>query len=188
MMDDPVITVADGHTYEREAITKWFAGCKNALISPSTGMKLLYGETIANSHLKLLIQHFLKRRPELRRHKYINEMETKKKAALSCAPLTNSDLAQRINNSVRHENADAKVEPLIATELRTPREVVAPPKSPLHGLYDEADNKLMDELAPVTPPPGSGVLHEAAAAAVAAATLEIQRKEGSQSLETTMGR
>ena len=36
-MEDPVICVGDGHTYEREGIEQWF---RNSSKSPSTGRTL----------------------------------------------------------------------------------------------------------------------------------------------------
>jgi hypothetical protein len=169
MMDDPVLTVADGHTYEREAITKWFGACRNALMSPSTGMKLDFGEIIPNHALHKLIQHFVMRRPELRRHKYINEMEVKKKALASVAPLGNSDLAKRINNTLRAEAGEPSTAP------RTPREILVPPKSPLQDhIYNDDEHKIMNEIAPTT----EANLAAQATAAVAAAAAH-EGREGS---------
>eukprot|EP01084_Bolivina_argentea_P308653 533768_1 len=52
IMNDPVI-IADGATYERDAIEDWF---KNNDTSPNSGLKLIHKNVVTNYALKSLIQ------------------------------------------------------------------------------------------------------------------------------------
>lgn len=63
VMDDPVITM-DGQTYERRAITHWFAMGRTT--SPSTGADLPATMLVANVALRNSIQSFMASRPDLR--------------------------------------------------------------------------------------------------------------------------
>jgi len=60
LMADPVIA-ADGHTYERAAITEWF---KESSLSPMTGLNLNSKSVITNYALKTVIDDFCRGRPE----------------------------------------------------------------------------------------------------------------------------
>merc|ERR1711933_483363 len=52
IMKDPVI-IADGSTFEREAIVEWF---KNSDLSPNTGIKVPHKNLVTNYALKSLIE------------------------------------------------------------------------------------------------------------------------------------
>ena len=54
LMQDPVVA-EDGHSYEREAITKWF---KYHNTSPMTNQELEEQDLIPNIALKRLVEHF----------------------------------------------------------------------------------------------------------------------------------
>ena len=54
-MSDPVLA-ADGHSYERRAIKKWF---KVSLVSPKTGVTLSHGGTTRNFTLRAAINSFV---------------------------------------------------------------------------------------------------------------------------------
>jgi hypothetical protein len=62
LMEDPVMA-ADGHSYERAAISQWLAGGRR--ISPLTGAKLSHTLLTPNHALKKAIHYFLKQRPGL---------------------------------------------------------------------------------------------------------------------------
>ena len=65
-MDDPVVA-ADGHTYERRAITKWFEASKDATpISPLTGQPLDSKALLPNHTLKKAIAEAVAKDPKLR--------------------------------------------------------------------------------------------------------------------------
>lgn len=61
IMRDPVIA-ADGHSYERDAITRWLAGSD---LSPSTSMPLPHKNLVPNHSLKMVCQDFLDKHPDL---------------------------------------------------------------------------------------------------------------------------
>ncbi|MHB9147566.1 MAG: ankyrin repeat domain-containing protein [Candidatus Amoebophilus sp.] len=65
IMEDPVIA-QDGHTYERQAIKRWFDMGKR--ISPKTGARLLSTELIANYTMRSLIGDLKGQVPVLARH------------------------------------------------------------------------------------------------------------------------
>ena len=62
-MVDPVQT-ADGHTFERGAIERWF---QTRVTSPLTNQQLGTRALVPNYNLRRLIQDFLEERPELQR-------------------------------------------------------------------------------------------------------------------------
>lgn len=64
VMSDPVVA-ADSFTYERTAITQWFASGKRT--SPLTGLDLVHRNVVANFALKQLIRDWRERRTERRR-------------------------------------------------------------------------------------------------------------------------
>ena len=66
IMEDPVIA-RDGHTYERQAIKRWFDMGKRT--SPKTGARLLSTELIPNHTMRSLIQDIKAQVPVLARHK-----------------------------------------------------------------------------------------------------------------------
>ena len=96
---------------------------------------------------------FLLRRPELRRHKYITEMELEKKALASVAPLLDSDIARRINNSVKRGSASSPTGSPVRTLPASVREESA---SPLQSMYNEEENRMMEQLSPRLPREGGG--------------------------------
>ena len=55
IMGDPVIA-ADGHSYERKAIKKWF---KVSLVSPKTGVTLSHGNVTRNFTLRAAINSYV---------------------------------------------------------------------------------------------------------------------------------
>ncbi len=61
-MENPVIA-ADGHSYEREAITRWLQ--TGRMISPMTGEKLPNREIRENTTLKKTIQSFKDLLPQI---------------------------------------------------------------------------------------------------------------------------
>jgi hypothetical protein len=61
LMEDPVIA-ADGHSYERSAITDWL---RNNSTSPKTNMKLESKSLTPNHTLKSLIGDFRARNPDV---------------------------------------------------------------------------------------------------------------------------
>jgi Ran GTPase-activating protein (RanGAP) involved in mRNA processing and transport len=65
-MEDPVIA-QDGHTYERQAIKRWFDMGKR--ISPKTGARLLSTELTPNHTMRSLIQDIKAQVPVLARHR-----------------------------------------------------------------------------------------------------------------------
>ena len=60
VMRDPVIA-ADGHSYEREAITQWFT---TSMLSPKTGLRLPSSNLIPNIALRNTIQEFFTKNPQ----------------------------------------------------------------------------------------------------------------------------
>jgi hypothetical protein len=58
IMNDPVIA-ADGHSYDRTAIEKWFEGKQGNIISPLTNLPLLHTNLIPNHSLKMVIQEYI---------------------------------------------------------------------------------------------------------------------------------
>jgi hypothetical protein len=54
MYEWPVVTVADGHSYERDAIAKWFS--LGSPRSPTTSLPLPTTKTIPNTALRLAVQ------------------------------------------------------------------------------------------------------------------------------------
>ena len=98
IFSDPVVTTADGHTYEREAIGQWVAahevdqhggaaspGSRALINSPSTGEGLAHVELKPNIALTKVIDDMLRRRPEMRRHRFITRMAAAEKARRSVA-------------------------------------------------------------------------------------------------------
>ena len=69
IMQEPVIVFEDCHTYERAAITEWFA--RGNRTSPSTGKDLGSTNMGPNHQVKQSIEEFLQRRPELQRKEQI---------------------------------------------------------------------------------------------------------------------
>lgn len=63
LMEDPVLLVGDGHSYERTAIETWFSTGRK--ISPMTGARLTNQLIVPNHNLRKAIQHFLKQQPGL---------------------------------------------------------------------------------------------------------------------------
>jgi hypothetical protein len=57
IMDDPVITVADGHCYERQAIEEWFR--RGHRTSPLTGLPLSTLAVVPNISLRNAIEEHL---------------------------------------------------------------------------------------------------------------------------------
>ena len=57
IMLDPVVA-ADGHTYERAAISRWFAEGRSELKSPLSGERLCTAELLPNKNLRSQIQNF----------------------------------------------------------------------------------------------------------------------------------
>ena len=68
IMKDPVIA-ADGHSYERKAITEWFQ--KGHRQSPMTGAKLQNGSLRDNYALKSIINSFMETLPSIQKEKQI---------------------------------------------------------------------------------------------------------------------
>ncbi len=58
IMEDPVL-LSDGHTYEREAITRWLS-TKNT--SPKTNQRLENRNIIPNQALKMMIEEYIERK------------------------------------------------------------------------------------------------------------------------------
>ena len=62
LMTDPVIMLADGHTYEKEAIENWL---RHKQTSPVTGARLSSTEMVPNYALRSSIEDFKARRDEM---------------------------------------------------------------------------------------------------------------------------
>lgn len=94
LMADPV-TTADGFSYEREAITRWFS---SHATSPLTGAPLDHLLLVPNLALRSAIQEVVAQRPELRHSVY-------QKGAPTCAPSSNP-LARgnSLTHSLAHED------------------------------------------------------------------------------------
>jgi hypothetical protein len=58
---NPVITI-DGHVYEKDAITSWFAGGKKT--SPNTGLNLSTTQTYPCLYVKNSVDIYFKDNPE----------------------------------------------------------------------------------------------------------------------------
>lgn len=59
IMQEPVFLLADGHTYEREALESWFE--TGRMISPMTGKKIISSAFKTNSDTKKAIAGFLEK-------------------------------------------------------------------------------------------------------------------------------
>ena len=57
IMNDPVIA-ADGHSYERTAITTWISARNGVVLSPLTNLPLAHNNLVPNHSLKFLIQEY----------------------------------------------------------------------------------------------------------------------------------
>jgi len=57
IMNDPVIA-ADGHSYERSAITTWISARNGVVLSPLTNLPLVHNNLVPNHSLKFLIQQY----------------------------------------------------------------------------------------------------------------------------------
>ena len=75
-MVDPVIT-ADGHTYERLAIEKWFGS--GSIISPATGASLAHQNLVPNIALRSAIHAVF---PEACEHFQVSSAEERKQDRL----------------------------------------------------------------------------------------------------------
>lgn len=63
LMEEPVLLVSDGYSYERKAIEAWLN--TGPQVSPTTGAQLTNKLIVPNHSLREAIQHFLKQQPSL---------------------------------------------------------------------------------------------------------------------------
>jgi hypothetical protein len=94
IMEDPVVT-ADGHTYERRAITEWFTRSHR---SPATGLELPNLNLVTNFNLRKAIDEYKGSLPEIKKYILSHEDLLKKIQELEIG-LKNRDGKKEMKNS-----------------------------------------------------------------------------------------
>ena len=147
IMADPVST-ADGFSYEREAITEWFAGGNKT--SPITGAPLEHQHMVPNHALRSAIQEFVNANPAVAKDLYQPRTPDSNKAtstsAVNTFPLAPDDAGGSSTPPGIADVSDSPVPVGLPVQQHMPARVgsgrvvpvQAPPAPPLAGL-SEAD-------------------------------------------------